>query len=216
MFWSSVRFFSHLRRPDDREYGSLDMGTENVRITAIQRYLQCEGGDSWSDEKSFLYGRSVASQRVEAWWGQLRRGASDWWINHFKKLRDRGLYCDANGVHEECLLLCYKAIIREEHQRVARLWNLHRIQSSTRNNSSSHSGPCLLYHHPNMTGAIDCKHDVDIDDLDVARDMCCDDLPVDSSPAEVIITEEGLRMPENANEAQNLYLTLVNEIENLM
>ena len=61
----------------------------------------------------------------------------------------------------------------------------------------------------------------DIDNLDVARDMCCDDLPMDSLPdfnalAEVIMTEEGLRLPENANEAQNLYLTLVNEIEKLM
>lgn len=72
-----------------------------------------------------------------------------------------------------------------------------------------------------MTGTIDCKHDVDIDDLDFARDVGCDDLPQDSSPefnalAEVIMTEEGLRMSENANEAQNLYLTLVIEIEKLM
>ena len=72
-----------------------------------------------------------------------------------------------------------------------------------------------------MTGATDCKHDVDIDDLDVARDMGCDDLPLDSSPefnalAEVIMTEEDLRMPENANEAKNLYLILVNEIEKLL
>ena len=48
-----------------------------------------------------------------------------------------------------------------------------------------------------MTGATDCKHDVHIDDLDVARDMGCDDLPLDSSAefnalAEVIMTEEGL------------------------
>ena len=48
----------------------------------------------------------------------------------------------------------------------------------------------------------------------------CDDLPMDSSPefielAELIMTE-GLRMPENAKEARNLYLTLVNEIEKLM
>ena len=82
-------------------------------------------------------------------------------------------------------------------------------------------GLVSLYHHPEMTGAVDCKHDVDIDDLDVARDMCCADLPMDSSPefielAELIMTEEGLRMPQNANEAQNLYLTLVNEIEKLM
>lgn len=30
------------------------------------------------------------------------------------------------------------------------------------------------------------------------------------------MTEEDLRMPENANEAKNLYLILVNEIEKLL
>ena len=34
--------------------------------------------------------------------------------------------------------------------------------------------------------------------------------------AEAIMTEEGLRMPESAHEAQNLYLILVNEIEKLL
>jgi hypothetical protein len=29
------------------------------------------------------------------------------------------------------------------------------------------------------------------------------------------MTEEGLRMPENGNDAQSLYLTLINEIENI-
>ena len=90
------------------------------------------------------------------------------------------------------------AIIREELQRVTRLWNLHRIRPSTRNNSSphgrpcllyyhpemtgavdcKHGRPCLLYYHPEMTGAVDCKHDADIDDSDVARDMGCSDLPM--------------------------------------
>lgn len=45
--------------------------------------------------------------------GQLRRGASDWWITHFKDLRDRGLCCDASAVHVESLLFCYMEIIRE-------------------------------------------------------------------------------------------------------
>ncbi|KAJ7382244.1 hypothetical protein OS493_036278 [Desmophyllum pertusum] len=148
-------------------------GTENVRIAAIQRYLRHEAGDSWSGRKAFFTEDQLLNQRIEAWWGQLRRGASDWWITHFKDLRDRGLYCDANAVHVECLLFCYMALIREELQRVARLWNLHRIRPSTRNNSFSPWSTCLLYHHPEMTGAEECKHDVDIDELDVARDMCC-------------------------------------------
>ncbi len=148
-----------------------DMGTENCRVAAIQRIFRHDSGDSWAGVKSFLYGKSVSNQRIEAWWGQLRKGASDWWIRHFKDLRDRGLYCDANVVHVECLLFCYMAVLREELQKVTRLWNLHRIRPSTRNRTSPPGRPYLLYHQPELTGAIDYNHDVDMDDLDVARDM---------------------------------------------
>ena len=65
-----------------------DMGTENCRIAAVQRYLRIDSEDSWAGEKSFLYRKSVSNQRIEAWWGQLRKGSSDWWLNHFKILRD--------------------------------------------------------------------------------------------------------------------------------
>lgn len=54
-----------------------DMGTENRGTAAIQRYLRHNGGDRWAGEKSFLYGKSVSNQRIEAWWGQLRKGSSD-------------------------------------------------------------------------------------------------------------------------------------------
>ena len=118
-----------------------DMGTENCRIAAIQRYLRIDSEDSWAGEKSFLYGKSVSNQRIEAWWGQLRKGSSDWWLNHFKNLRDEGLYCDANVVHVECLLFCYMAILHEELHKVARQWNLHRIRPSTRTRTSPSSRP---------------------------------------------------------------------------
>ena len=41
---------------------------------------------------------SVANQRIEAWWGILRRGCSDWWIRFFKDMRDSGLYCANDAV----------------------------------------------------------------------------------------------------------------------
>ena len=68
---------------------------------------------------------------------------------------------------------------------------------------------------------VDYKHDIVVDDLDVASHMCCDDLPKDLSPeftalAEAIKTEEGLKVPENANEVRNLYMTLINEIKKLI
>ena len=47
-----------------------DMGTENVKIAAVQRYLR-----------------------------------HDWWITHFKDLRDRGLYCQCRACRMSTVLL---------------------------------------------------------------------------------------------------------------
>jgi hypothetical protein len=59
-----------------------------------------------------MYGRSVSNQRIEAWWSQLRRGLTDWWIQYFKELRQSGLYCDTNIIHRECLTFCFMDLIR--------------------------------------------------------------------------------------------------------
>ena len=63
-----------------------DNATENVNLAAIQRFFRREALDAFAGEKSFMYGKSVSNQRIEAWWGQLRRGCMDWWINYFKDL----------------------------------------------------------------------------------------------------------------------------------
>lgn len=47
-------------------------------------------GDSMAGEKSFLYGKSVENQRIEAWWGFLRKSIADWWMRFFKDLTDSG------------------------------------------------------------------------------------------------------------------------------
>ena len=111
------------------------------------------------------------------------------------------------------------AVIEKKLHTVARLWNLHRIRPSC-NNSSPSGRPYLLYHHPERKGTVDCLYTVDSAEQDIAREMCCGDIPLGFSPefnelAELIISEEGLQMPENALEAKNLYLTLVNEIEKI-
>ena len=67
--------------------------------------------------------------------------------------------------------------------------------------------------------SVDYKHDVVVDDLDVASHVCCDDLPLSpefTALAEAIMTEEGLKVPENANDARNLYMTLINEINTII
>ena len=108
-----------------------DRGNENVKVAGIQRFLRRNDKDSFSGNSSFMYGKSVSNQRIEAWWSQLRKGCTEWWINYFKDLRDRGLYCDADIINVECLRFCFMPVIQDELQRVARLWNSHCMRPST-------------------------------------------------------------------------------------
>ena len=57
-----------------------DRGTENGDIAVTQQFFRRLGRDDFGAEKSFIYGRSTANQRIEAWWGILRKQCSDWWI----------------------------------------------------------------------------------------------------------------------------------------
>lgn len=43
-----------------------DLGTENTFVAGIQRFLRNNSRDSFSKDKSFMYGRSVSNQRIEA------------------------------------------------------------------------------------------------------------------------------------------------------
>ena len=80
-----------------------DRGTENGNLAAIQRFFRRSMDDDFSGDKSFMFGKSTSNQRIEAWWGRLRQGCADRWIEFFKDLRDSGLYCDDNIIHCECL-----------------------------------------------------------------------------------------------------------------
>lgn len=148
-----------------------DGGTENVDVAALQRFFRHNGNDAMAGEKSFLYGKSVTNQRIEVWWGILRKGCADWWIRFFKDMRDYGLYCDDNVVQVEFLKFCFMPVIQLELHNVAVLWNLHKIRPST--NWELPSGrPDMLYFVPEVTGGEDLQvHD--LDDVDLVEDYGC-------------------------------------------
>lgn len=123
-------------------------------------------------DKSFLYGRSTSNQRIEAWWGILRRGCADWWIGFFKDMRDAGLYTDNDPVQVECLKFSFMPVLRKELHRVAVLWNLHRIRPSS-NAESPNGRPDMLYFVPEITGGEDLKEHVDLDYVDLAEELYC-------------------------------------------
>ena len=197
-----------------------DYGTENVNVAAIQRFLRRDCEDAFSGLKSFLYGKSVSNQRIEAWWSTLRRSNSDWWMNFFKDMRDMGLYNDGDPLQVECLRYCFMNVLRNELHQVAKLWNLHRIRPSV--NSDSPPGRTdLLYFLPQATDTINYATAVDEDDLDVSEYLA--DVtnasnsadPAFAELAQIIMDEQNLRMPESAEEARRLYIDLMHEIEAL-
>ena len=63
-----------------------DNGTENSTVAGIQRFLRRHSTDALSRTESFMYRRSVANQRIEAWWSFLRKSETGWWINFFRDL----------------------------------------------------------------------------------------------------------------------------------
>ena len=64
-------------------------------------------------------------------------------------------------------------VIKNELQRVAKLWNLHRIRPST-NLESLLDKPDMLYSLSATTeDAEECKHAIDTSELDIAEELCC-------------------------------------------
>jgi len=197
-----------------------DRGTENGNIEITQQFFRRLARDDFRAEKSFMYGRSTANQRIEAWWGILRKQCSDWWIKYFKDLRDAGLFCDDDIVHRECLKFCFMDLLQMELHKVARLWNTHRIRPSA-NPESPPGRPDCLYFIPQSTHTCDYLTQVGADEVDIAEEHCAQEpslrgcSPYFSDLAEMIMEDEGLEMPNTVEQAQDLYIALLSLINNL-
>ena len=63
-----------------------DMGTKNGDVAQIQMFLRRNDDEIFSGPKSFLYGASTRNQRIEAWWGYLRKHCMQYWMDIFHTL----------------------------------------------------------------------------------------------------------------------------------
>ncbi|CAH3196632.1 unnamed protein product [Porites evermanni] len=140
-----------------------DCGTENVIVAGLQRFFRSEATDDFSGDKSFLYGKSSANQRIEAWWSFPRKSHADWWINYFKKIMKIQFSFRA------CLQFCYTTFLQRELYEVACLWNTHRIRPYP-NQDTPAGKPDMLFFLPEITDSQDYKTYVDKDDLQTAEE----------------------------------------------
>ena len=64
-----------------------DRGEETTLMTAAHHQLQTLYKSDISFNQCYLYGTSVLNQRIEAWWGQMRKGMMfKWQVSHVQLL----------------------------------------------------------------------------------------------------------------------------------
>ena len=198
-----------------------DRGTENVNVAGLQRFFRRDSSDDMVGNKSFLYGRSVSNQRIEAWWSFLRKSETDWWIRFFKDLIDSGHFDNSNPIHLDCMKFSFTGLIQDELTRIARHWNLHKIRLCA-NTESLPGRPDVLYFLPQLHDTLDFKVAVPSDKLSIAEEICCDFIPETGCSAEfqelanLIMEDESLQYPTTPDEGLILYFTLLQCIDNLV
>ncbi|KAJ8043469.1 hypothetical protein HOLleu_10563 [Holothuria leucospilota] len=133
-----------------------DRGTENCHLRDLQKALRWHHRDSFRRNKSFMYGRSTSNQRIEAWWGQLKRTSTNFWINLFRGLQDDGSFDNSDQIHVECLRFCFTDLIQSDFNKVLQEWNQHSIRHQ--NGVLIPSGkPDEMYYTPEVFGTHDYK-----------------------------------------------------------
>lgn len=85
-----------------------DAGTENRHIEQIQKIFHRNNS---LNPRQFLYGTSRANQRIEAWWGNLRKHCSQFWMNLFQSLKEDG-YFNGSFIDKNLIRFCFINLIR--------------------------------------------------------------------------------------------------------
>lgn len=93
-----------------------DRGTENVKVRDFQRFLRRNLQDTSSID-SYIEGASTANQRIESWWGFLRRESLEFYIALFVDLKDQGLF-DGAFLDKNLIQFCFMAIIQVRQKNV--------------------------------------------------------------------------------------------------
>ena len=88
-----------------------DKGTENAQVRDLQRFFRRNGDDAFHGMRSFMYGRSTSNQRIESWWGFLRKQCVEYWLAFFDQIKADG-YFDGGFLDKNLVLFCFLSYIQ--------------------------------------------------------------------------------------------------------
>lgn len=189
----------------------VDKGTENVCMRDAQIYLRT-GDDEFAGENSFMEGKSVSNQRIEAWWCILRKQCVNYWINLFKDMITIGLFDNADRLHIEALRFCFMDLIEMDIKRTAIEWNTHNIEKSRRRETPC-GKPDIMYNNPVLydTESYGCNfHEEDAVNLLHNLEQC--GMPNDHDPIFVEMVNTLIPQwdsPDNVENALSLYVQIL-------
>ncbi|CAL9706651.1 unnamed protein product [Knipowitschia caucasica] len=187
-----------------------DMGTENVVVRDIQRYLRRNDMDDRAAERSYITGASTANQRIESWWGVMRKEGIETWITTLAELKDEGFF-SGDLIDKALAQFCFMPIIQEVLNDIRGVWNAHLIRPSKNTNVPS-GIPDVMYIAPHLWGAEDCLVPL-TEDLTTCRDSCTfiSSVPCDVDVFDlctIIMEESFLEFPSTMSQALDLYFHL--------
>ena len=177
----------------------------------MQRYFHREENQN----NCFLFGRSTANQRIEAWWSYLRKNGLQCQISPW------GIFDNSNVFHTECLRFCFLRSFQDELTKFITFWNHHRVQKVKNSESPCGIADYLCYNSDsNNNLSTDYKITVDMANITLAKSftkssntfVCSKEF---SEFTMIIMQRQNLSMPRTVSEAETLYITIVNEISSI-
>ena len=190
-----------------------DKGSEKTIIESLQIGLRTYHEDHFSGKKSFIKGKSVHNQRIEYYWGQLRKHSANFFINFFKSMIQQNIFNGSDLQKEKCLQYAFGPLIQKEIDLSRTLWNEHRIRKRHAEHNVAQK-PYILYNLPNRYNIVDFKksiHEATVDEL--IEKVTTKPILVDPSFSKAV--EEKMLYSEvnNADEALGVYMNLLRLFE---
>ena len=188
----------------------MDKGTENIYLEDLQVLFT-------DNVESFRYGASVRNQRIEAFWARLKKFCLSWWKRFFQQMFHDGIYRADLETHKETLIFCFLPVVQKELNEVVQTWNARNVRQSS---SAPGGKPEILFNLPETIGFSKQGSQVDADTIRTAEET----IGIDHHPVWInkdlhellkcYLHIHKLSMPTNADDALELYATLLGILGN--
>lgn len=194
-----------------------DCGTENVGIIAIQETLRSGHEDEYAGSNSIIQGKSTSNQRIESYWGRMRKHGVHFWINLFKDLRSINFINDSNEWKVEFTRYCFGPLIAYDLQIIQKEHNHHDIRKQKENNVA-YGKPNIMYYAPEKYGSEDYKIFVPMEQIEYGLENWCKESSI-CSPETLELVEllmPNHNTPTSVEEAIILYDNLINKFQEIV